>query len=102
MRGWWNTVGNLIERLWFKKHVTGFDLRVYANEKTGGTVSSNSRFQTVLFQHNSAANLSSDDAAEKERERERERERDKKRERERQRERERERQRERERNKVEK
>ena len=51
LRGWRNTAGSLIEILWLKKaydgpHVTGN----YMHGKQRGTVSSNSRVQTVLLQ----------------------------------------------------
>ena len=50
-------VGNLIELLWPKKACYGLQLIDLYVEKQRGTVSSNSRVQTILFQWYSA-NLS--------------------------------------------
>ena len=55
LRGWRNTVGDLIETLWLK-HITLSRalLYWYVRETQRGTVSSNSRFQPVLCQQCSA------------------------------------------------
>ena len=60
MRGWRNTVGNLFDIFWSKKayHRSPASFHWYMQEKQRGTVSSNSRFQTVRFRQYSA-NLSS-------------------------------------------
>ena len=60
MRGWWNTVGNLIEFLRLNKTYHRLQFIGIRVPHRGGTVSSNSKFQTVLFQQDSA-NLSMQD-----------------------------------------
>ena len=47
---WRNTVGSLVEFLWLKEACHGPQFYWHMRERPRGTVSSNSRFQTVLFQ----------------------------------------------------
>ena len=48
MGGWRNTVGSLIEIVWLNKDLSRASIYWCTREKQRGTVSSNSRFQTVL------------------------------------------------------
>ena len=57
LRGWRNTVGNLIEISWLQKGLPPASFYRYMRETYRGKVSSNSRCQKVLFQQHSA-NLS--------------------------------------------
>ena len=57
MRGWRSTVGNLIEIVWLQQKLSLASVYWHMRETQRGTVSSNSRFRTVLFQQYSA-NLS--------------------------------------------
>ena len=57
VRGWRNTVGNLVEIRWPKQSPSRASSYRYMRETQRGTVSSNSRFRTVLFRQHSA-NLS--------------------------------------------
>ena len=54
LRGWRNTVGSLIEMFRLKRKLSRASIYWHMREKQRGTVSSNSRFQTVLFQQCSA------------------------------------------------
>ena len=57
LRGWRSRVGDLIEVVWLNKNLSRAPIYRYVREKEGGTVSSSSRFQTLLVQRYSA-NLS--------------------------------------------
>ena len=54
LRGWRKTVGNLIESVWPPTNISQASIYWYMRDKQKGTVSSNSRFQTGLFQQYSA------------------------------------------------
>ena len=58
LRGWLNTVGNLIELFSCQNSLSRASTYWYMRENQRGTVSSNSRFRTVLFQQYSHADLS--------------------------------------------
>ena len=63
LRGWPNTVGNLIEIVWVNKNLSRASSYQYVHETQRGTASSHSRFQTVLFQQYSANLSNTRDAA---------------------------------------
>ena len=54
LRGWRNTVGNLIDIVWFEQNLSQASIYWHLREQQRGTVSSNPRFQTVPFRQSSA------------------------------------------------